>query len=376
MVAKNYIVAGFVYSLLLSRLPLCAQESASVLTAGTRLRVEFNTAVGTAISRPNDGVEVRLLKPAAAGGREILPVGTVLTGRVLAVRKGDKRSKTYAMIRLAFTRATPPDGRSFPMQASLADLGVSEYVDSEGAASTKPPTKGGDVAVPVMTGAAGAGIGAIAGGGKGAAIGAGVGGAVGVLSDLAAHSLQWDDFTLKRGRKAWLRLDDDLSLTPPPSHVREEPDIQGPSASAQLPQAPATPPSGENPPRPGAAPAPPPPKPENKGVDADLTVPVATATASSKPENKGVVYVEPAPKARFYHVNTEALLRDLNKAGVPLTINPTQADYLLRTSQDSHGFHAELTDHDGRIAWVGSTRTQRGLAQGIVRYMREHALLK
>jgi len=376
MSPKNSIVTGFVYYLLLSRSPLCAHESPFVLAAGTRLRVEFNTAVGTAISRPNDGVEVRLLKPATAGGREILPVGTVLTGRVLAARKGDKHTKTYPMIRLGFTRVTLPDGQSFPVQASLADLGVDEYVDSEGAASTVPPTKGGDIVVPATTTAAGAGIGGIAGGGKGAAIGAGVGGAIGVLGDLSAHIAQWYDFTLKRGRKAWLRLDDDLGLTPPPSHVRKEPDIQGPSASAQLPQAPATPPSGENPPRPGAAPTPAPPKPENKGVDADLTVLVATATASSKPENKGVVYVEPAPKARFYHVNTEALLRDLNKAGVPLTINPTQADYLLRTSHDSHGFHAELTDHDGRIAWVGSTRTQGGLAQGIVRYMREHALLK
>jgi hypothetical protein len=295
---------------------------------------------------------------------------------VLAARKGDKHTKTYPMIRLGFTRVTLPDGQSFPVQASLADLGVDVYVDSEGAASTVPPTKAGDIVVPATTTAAGAGIGGIAGGKKGAAMGAGIGAAAGILMDLGDHFAQWYDFTLKKGRKAWLRLDGDLSLAPPPPNVTEEPDTRGPSASAQLPQAPATPPSDENPPRKGAAPASAPPKPENKGVDADQGVPVATAPPPSKPENKGMVYVEPAPKAWFYRVNTEALLRDLNKAGVPLTINRTQADYLLRTSQDSHGFHAELTDHDGRIAWVGSTRTQGGLAQGIVRYMREHALLK
>ena len=212
MLPKNYIVAGFVYYLLLSRLPLCAQESPFVLAAGTRLRVEFNTAVGTAISRPNDGVEVRLLKPATAAGREILPVGTVLTGRVLAARKGDKHTKTYPMIRLGFTRVTLPDGRSFPVEASLADLGLDVYVDSEGAASTVAPTKAGDIVVPATTTAAGAGIGGIAGGGKGAAIGAGVGGAIGLLGDLSAHIAQWYDFTLKRGRKAWLRLDADLEV--------------------------------------------------------------------------------------------------------------------------------------------------------------------
>ncbi len=351
--------------LLLAALPLASQEASLTVTAGTNLRVQFTSEVGTAISRVNDGVEVHLLKPVEVAGREVLPVGATLSGRVLAVRKGDKHTKTYAMIRLGFTRVTLPDGRSFPVRASLADLGVSEYVDSEGAASTVPPTKTGDVVVPVATGAAGAGIGAIGGGAKGAEIGAGVGTAVGILSDLAAHSLQWDDFSLKKGRKAWLRLDSDLRLAPPPSHVAQGPDIQGPSAAAQLPQSPATPPV-----------APAPPKPENKGVDADLTVPAATAPASSKPENKGVVYVEPAPKARFNRVDTEAFLRDLNKAGVPLTVNPSQADYLLRASHDNHRFHAELTDHNGRIVWVGLAGTQGGLARGIVRYMREHALLK
>ncbi len=359
------VAVGIFSGFLMTVLPLAAQQAATTAMAGTKRRVQFDNEVGTAISRVNDGVEVRLIKPVLVGGREVLPAGTTLSGRVLAVRRGDKHRKTYAMIRLGFNRVTLPDGRSFPAQASLANLGVSESVDSEGAASMGPVTKGDEVGVPVTTGATGAGIGAIAGGGKGAAEGAAIGAGVGILVDLAGRAAQWYDFAFWKGRKAWLRLDDDLSLPPPPFHAREEPDIQGPSAATQLPQTPATPP---------AAPAPP--EPENKGVDADLTVPVATSPASPKPENKGVVYVEPAPKARFYRVNTEALLRDLNKAEVPLTINPSQADYLLRAWDDSHGFHAELTDHGGRIVWVGSAGTQGGLARGIVRYMRDHALPK
>jgi len=199
---------------ILAALLVVGQVRAAVVPAGTRLRVKFDSAVGTAISRVNDGVEVQLLKPVDAEGREVLPVGTVLTGRVLAACKGDKHTKTYPMIRLGFTRVTLPDGQTFPVQASLADLGLDVYVDSEGAASTVPPTRGGDIVVPATTTAAGAGIGGIAGGGKGAAIGAGVGGAVGLLGDLAAHIAQWYDFTLKKGRKAWLRLDADLELGP------------------------------------------------------------------------------------------------------------------------------------------------------------------
>jgi len=194
-----------------------AQAPESVVPAGTRLRVRFDSAVGTAISRVNDGVAVRLLKPVEAEGREVLPVGTILTGRVLGVRKADKHTKTYPMIRLGFTQLRLPDGRSLPIEASLADLGVSEYVDSEGAASTVPVTKGDQVAVAATSGGIGAGVGAIAGGGKGAATGAGIGAGVGILADLAARSAQWWDFTLKRGRRAWLRLDADLEIEKPPA---------------------------------------------------------------------------------------------------------------------------------------------------------------
>lgn len=200
--------------LVLALIPLsfAGQQVSPAATAGSRLRVQFDSEVGTATSRINDGVGAHLLQAVLAGGREVLPAGAILSGRVLDVRRGDKHAKSYPMIRLGFNRVTLPDGQSFPLEASLADLGVSEYVDSEGAASTKPPTKAGDIGVPVATGAAGAGIGAIGGGAKGAEIGAGVGTAIGVLSDLAAHSAQWEDFKLKRGRKAWLRLDADLVL--------------------------------------------------------------------------------------------------------------------------------------------------------------------
>jgi hypothetical protein len=116
------------------------------------------------------------------------------------------------MLRLSFENLTLPAGRSFPCNASLENLGITMQVDSEGAATPAETSEGGDVAVPVTTGAAGAGIGAIAGGGKGAGIGAGIGTGIGILSDLAAHSAQWQDFTLKKGRNAWLRLDADLAL--------------------------------------------------------------------------------------------------------------------------------------------------------------------
>jgi hypothetical protein len=107
------------------------------------------------------------------------------------------------MLRLAFDQATFPDGRKIPLQASLADLGVSLRIDPEGTAMPPEATKGEDIWTLAATGAAGAG-----GAATGAAIGAGVGG----LLDLASHAAQWYDLTFKKGRKAWLRLDADLSV--------------------------------------------------------------------------------------------------------------------------------------------------------------------
>jgi len=192
--------------------PLLGQNSNVSAAAGTRLRVEFASVVGTESSRINDGVEVHLLKAVIVGNHELLPAGTILFGRVLAVQKGNKHTHTYPMLRLAFDQATFPDGRKIPLQASLADLGVSLTIDPEGTAMPPEATKGEDIGTLAATGAAGAGVGGIASGGSGAATGAAIGAGVGGLLDLASHAAQWYDFTLKKGRKAWLRLDADLSV--------------------------------------------------------------------------------------------------------------------------------------------------------------------
>ena len=65
------------------------------------------------------------------------------------------------------------------------------------------------------TAGVGAGVGAIAGGGRGAAEGAAIGAGIGILGDLLTRNDAYWDFTLNRGRKAWLRLDADLAVAEP-----------------------------------------------------------------------------------------------------------------------------------------------------------------
>lgn len=188
------------------------QDADTTVRAGARLRVEFDTAVGSAISRVNDGVEIHLLKPIVVAGRPVVPAGSVLSGRVLAARSGDKHRQTFPILRLGFDKLILPDGRAFSVATSLADLGALLKVDSEGTAMPKEANKGGDAAGVAGDAGVGAAVGGIAGGGKGAATGAAIGAGIGILGDLAAHSAQWQDFILKKGRKAWLRLDSDLEL--------------------------------------------------------------------------------------------------------------------------------------------------------------------
>jgi len=184
----------------------------SAVSAGTRLRAKMESPIDTKTSRVGDGVDAVLIEPLTHYDVVLLPIGTGLHGRVATIRAADKKQRAHALLRIAFDELILPDGRHLKARASIQSLGSSEAVDSEGAATMAGVSKGESVEATVTGGAAGAGIGAIAGGGKGAELGAGIGGAVGLLSALAAGVGQWENFELKKGRKLWLRLDEDVLL--------------------------------------------------------------------------------------------------------------------------------------------------------------------
>jgi hypothetical protein len=75
-------------------------------------------------------------------------------------------------------------------------------------------------------------------------------------------------------------------------------------------------------------------------------------------------------------VDRATLLKDLYEAGVPLTISPTRADYALRPTADSHGFHCELADHQGNIVWQGKAHTEAGVVKAVLRFLRQQGLLQ
>lgn len=143
-----------------------------VLDAGTVLRVRTTSTISTKTATAGDVFEASLAEPVTSGGREVLPKGAAVQGRVVEADAGG-RVKGLASLSLALTSVTVR-GNSIPIATSA----VSKQAET---------TKKKDAAKVGIGAGIGAAIGAIAGGGKGAAIGAATGGGAGTAAVLATR---------------------------------------------------------------------------------------------------------------------------------------------------------------------------------------------
>ena len=144
------------------------------IPAGTLLKLNLDSAVGSDTSKVEDAVRATLRTPITIGGVQALPAGTTVSGHVTDVARPGK-VKGRSRIGFRFTRLDPP-GAAESMQirtASYARVG-------EGTKKRDAATIGGGAA-------AGAVIGGIIGGGDGAAKGAAIGGAGGTGVVLATR---------------------------------------------------------------------------------------------------------------------------------------------------------------------------------------------
>jgi hypothetical protein len=144
----------------------------------TIIRVRMNDHLNSRTARIGDRFSTTVEEPVyAAGGTQVIPVGSRVWGRVASVRPAGRR--TPGNITVSFTSVSLPSGRSYPINGSLTSLQADDVnADNEGTVKGKGNRKRD--AVFIGGGAAGGAlIGAIAGGGKGAAIGALLGGALG-----------------------------------------------------------------------------------------------------------------------------------------------------------------------------------------------------
>ncbi len=144
--------------------------------------VRLNDSLKSDESRVGDTFETTVVDPVySTNGIELVPSGSIITGRVTAVQKARKDGNPGSLT-VGFYHLRLPNGRATALNASLTDLEAGNTKsDNEGTATAKKTSKRN---VKFIGGGAGGGalIGAIAGGGKGAAIGAGVGAGVGFIT--------------------------------------------------------------------------------------------------------------------------------------------------------------------------------------------------
>jgi hypothetical protein len=179
-------------------------ERAGELREGTLLKTKMIDTLSTSTTIEGSRFTAAVTEPIERNGRVIIPVGSILEGRVTEVH-GGKRISGGALLHLETSDVTLPDGTHYIVHAQVVGTGKSDFnVTDEGTLKKKDHAKETLVVMGGVTGA-GAVTGAVMGGGVGAIVGASIGAGV--------STVIW----LKQDRQATLPKDVTLvfSLTTP-----------------------------------------------------------------------------------------------------------------------------------------------------------------
>ena len=102
--------------------------------AGTMLHCRTNQTITTMLNKQNDAFTIQVTEPVMINGQVAIPTGSSLFGRITMVERPG-RIKGVGQMRLFLQQITLPDGRTFPLAATL----ITAYgeknlkvVDSEG----------------------------------------------------------------------------------------------------------------------------------------------------------------------------------------------------------------------------------------------------
>lgn len=191
------------------------QPNYYTVAANTTIRARMNQQISSESARIGDRFTATVVDPVYAGGVEVIPAASTITGRVTSVIRAQRKGKPGA-IGVHFISLQLPNGTARAINGDLTDVSSDNNMnsDNEGSVRGRGATKRN--AVFIGGGAAtGALIGAIAGGGKGAGIGAIVGGGLGVAGSLYAKG---HEAVVKRDTEFGVVLNQSISL--PAANVR------------------------------------------------------------------------------------------------------------------------------------------------------------
>jgi hypothetical protein len=177
--------------------------------ANETFHVRLGQTLNSGKARVGDTFTTTVVDPVySTNGIELVPAGSIISGRVTAVEKARKDGNP-GTLSVVFYNLKLPNNRAAAMSGSLTDLNSENTSsDNEGTASAK---KSSHRNVKFIGGGAGGGalIGAIAGGGKGAAIGAGTGAGVGFI---AKKLKKGDEAKVEQGTEFGVILNRAISL--------------------------------------------------------------------------------------------------------------------------------------------------------------------
>jgi hypothetical protein len=178
---------------------------------GTRIQARLETSLSSKTNRQGDRFTAKVIESILLAGKEVIPEGTTLEGRVAEVKSAG-RVKGRSEMNLSYERLIFPNGVSETIVASQAELDETqkEEVDHKEGTVKGESSRKGDVAEVAGGAAVGAGVGAIAGGAKGTAIGAGVGGLIGLADSMRRKGKEVE---IPAGTRFIIRLDRPLTIT-------------------------------------------------------------------------------------------------------------------------------------------------------------------
>lgn len=180
---------------------LAVPEIAGQVREGTLLHVKLTQSLSTATALQGSRFVAELTESVEKDGRVVLPVGSLLQGRITEVHSG-RRITGRALLHLEASSIVLPDGSHYRLHAQLIDSDRTNHtqVDQEGSLVHKEHAKETLAIMGAATGTA-AVAGGLIGGGVGAVVGAGIG--------AGASTIVW----LKQDRQAELPTDARLVFT-------------------------------------------------------------------------------------------------------------------------------------------------------------------
>jgi len=230
------------------------QGQVAVIGAGTQFQAALINTLDSGVSQPGERVEATLGQGLmGSNGGEAVPAGSVLTGSITNVVSA-KRFKFGAngKIDIKFTSLRTPDGRVFPLSASVDGNQVKLVGGStagrigKGVLTTGIGAGGGA--------ALGTGLGAIVGAtshgqvgratGMGAVFGTAIGGGVGLIG---AGVRKGSEVIFKAGQSLPVKLDQSMQVTVasqpyyPPQNYQQPPQYQQPPMQQSYQQQPMQP---------------------------------------------------------------------------------------------------------------------------------------